>query len=141
MIELAAASASSTASRSDFFARWADHDTWDEWSPDMDWVRLDSPATLGATGTLKPTGGPKVRFIISAFEPGREYSDMSTFPGARLVFQHLVEATPFGSDLTVRVTVDGPLARLWASILGKGFSQSAPEDLARLIALVEHAGD
>jgi len=137
MIELATAQAPSTGSAAQYFDRWAEHSTWAEWSPDTEWVRLDGPAGLNTTGTLKPTGVPKVRFTISAYEPGREYTDTSRFPGATLTFQHVAQARAEGSALTIRVAIEGPLERVWAKILGKGFAASVPADLARLVELVE----
>jgi hypothetical protein len=35
--------------------------------------------------------------------------------------------------------MEGPLARVWALIMGKNFRKSAPADLDRLIKLVEGA--
>ncbi len=120
-----------------FFARWIDHDTWSEWSPDSEWVRLDGPVAVGTTGVLKPKGAPKTRFTISALIPDREYTDTSRFPGARLVFQHLVNRRDDLTGLDVRVTLDGPLAWFWARVLGGGFRESVPADLRRLVELVE----
>ena len=165
MITLASATATSSAPPSAFFARWCDHDTWQEWSPDTSWVRLDGPVAQGTTGTLKPTGGPRTRFTMSAVVPDSEYTDTSSLLGARLVFQHTARtahadtahtdtahtdtrtagtgaaatATPGTSVtvLTVLVTLDDPLARLWAAVMGKGFRESVPADLQRLITIVE----
>lgn len=136
-ITLGTASATSTGTPAAFFERWLDHSTWGEWSPDTDWVRLDSAVALGTTGVIKPTGAPKTRFVISALEPNREYTDTSYLPGARLVFQHLVAATPRGCELEVRVSMSGPLARVWAKIMGGGFRESTKADLDRLVGLVE----
>ena len=138
-IELGRGSATSTQSPDDYFRRWVHHDSWPEWSPDTEWVRVDGPVQTGSTGTLKPQGGPKVRFTISACEPGREYTDTSRLPGASLVFQHLASATEDGCDLEVLVTMTGPLARVWGLVMGRGFRESAQADLDRLVALVEAA--
>lgn len=137
MKELGTGFASSTASPEAFFARWVDHDTWSAWSPDTEWVRVDGPVRVGTRGVLKPAGGPKVKFVVSACDPGREYTDTSLLPGARLVFQHLVEPTATGSDLSVRVWMEGPLSGLWAKVMGAGFRESAQADLDLLVALVE----
>ena len=137
MINLGTASATSTEPASRFFARWIDHDSWGDWSPDTDWVRLAGPAVLGATGFIKPTGGPKTRFTISALEPDREYTDTSVLPGARLVFQHLVDSESGLTRLDVAVSMRGPLAWLWARIMGGGFRESTQSDLDRLVSLVE----
>jgi hypothetical protein len=137
MITIGAASASSTAPASGFFARWIDHATWGAWSPDTEWVRVDGPVGLGARGVIKPAGGPKTRFAITAFDPDHKYTDTSFLPGAALVFQHLVASGSAGTTLDVTVTVSGPFAWLWARILGAGFRESAQADLDRLVTLVE----
>ena len=137
MINLGTASATSSAPAAGFFARWIDHDSWGEWSPDTEWVRLDGPVALGATGVIKPTGGPKTRFTISALDVDREYTDTSYLPGARLVFRHLVASASGLTRLDVAVSMSGPLAWLWARIMGGGFRESTQADLDRLVALVE----
>lgn len=137
MKELGRGSATSTATPDAYFARWIDHDTWPTWSPDTAWVRVDGPVAVGTRGVLKPKRGPKVKFVISACVPGQEYTDTTQLPGARLVFQHTVEATKDGSDLQVLVTIDGPLAFLWARVMGEGFRDSAQADLERLVRVVE----
>ncbi len=137
MPTIVTASAGSSAEPSAFFARWTDHASWTDWDPDLAWVHLDGPVAEGTTGRLKPTGGPRVRFTITTLRPDREYTDTSRLFGARLVFQHLAEPTAAGTTLEVRVSMSGPLAPVWARILGGGFRTSAPAGLQRLVELVE----
>lgn len=139
MITIAHATATSTASPAAFFARWIDHETWSQWDTDTDWARVDGPVVRGATGTLKPVSGPKTRFTIHELTPDAEYTDRTKLLGATLYFQHLVEATDAGAALAVTVTLDGPLAGLWARILGADFATAAPACLERLVELVESA--
>jgi hypothetical protein len=137
MITLGTGHATSTARPQAFFEKWIDHDTWPAWSPDTTWARVDGPVQTGTTGVIKPSGGPKVRFTISACEPGREYTDTAKLPAATLVFQHIASPIAGGARLEVLVTIDGPLARLWALVMGRGFRESAQADLDRLVDLVE----
>ena len=137
MIELGRGSATSTATPAAYFARWIDHDTWPTWDPDTEWVRVDGPVAVGARGVLKPKRGPKVKFVISACVPGSEYTDTALLPGAHLIFQHTVDRIEQGSDLRVLVTIEGPLAFLWAKVMGGGFRDSAQANLDRLVRLVE----
>jgi hypothetical protein len=139
MIELGRGAATSTGSPAAYFARWIEHDTWPTWSPDTEWVRVKGPTAVGTRGVLKPRGGPRVKFAISACTSDREYTDTSSLPGARLVFQHTVEPSGQGCDLRVLVTMEGPLAFVWAKIMGAGFRDSAQADLDRLVRLVEQA--
>jgi hypothetical protein len=138
MIELGRGVATSTASPDAYFARWIDHDSWPTWSPDTEWVRLNGPVSVGTHGVLKPKGGPKAKFVITACVPDKEYTDTTRLPGARLVFRHTVQPADVGSDLSVLVTMAGPLAFLWARVMGGGFRESAQSDLNRLVQLVEH---
>jgi Polyketide cyclase / dehydrase and lipid transport len=137
MLEIVSHKATSSASPSAFYRRWVDHASWSEWSPDTEWVRLSGPVQKGAHGTLKPQGGPKVKFVIKELRPDREYTDTNYLPGARLIFQHTAQPTPDGCELEVTVTMEGPLARVWALLIGKNFRKSVPEDLDRLIKLAE----
>jgi hypothetical protein len=137
VIELGAGHATSSAPPQAFFEKWVDHDSWPTWSPDTEWVRVDGPVRTGATGVIKPKGAPRVRFTISACEPDREYTDTSKLPGATLVFQHIATPIPEGVRLDVLVTIDGPLARIWAAVMGRGFRESAQADLDRLVEQVE----
>ncbi|MDX6515916.1 MAG: hypothetical protein QOH73_1582 [Gaiellaceae bacterium] len=137
MIEITQAHARSTAAPSAFFERWADMATWPEWNQDTEWVRLDGPFATGSTGVLKPKGGPKVKFTIASLVPERKFVDVSHLVGARLTFDHTVDSQGDGCEVRVAVTLAGPLARLWARILGKGFRDTLQPDLDRLVALVE----
>ena len=133
---IATASASSSAPASAFFARWADMETWPEWNTDTAWVRLDGPFAQGATGTLKPQGGPRVRFTVERLDD-HTFVDVSRMPGGRVTFAHHIEETPSGTSIDVTVDIDGPLGFAWRRILGDGFKASLQPDLDRLVETAE----
>jgi hypothetical protein len=137
MIQITEARARSTARPTAFFERWGDMATWPEWNLDTEWVRLDGPFAAGSTGTLKPKGGPRVKFVVDSLSD-REFVDVSKLVGARLTFHHTVDPTADdGCDIHVAVTMTGPLSRLWSRLLGDGFRKTAQPDLDRLVALCE----
>jgi len=132
---IAQAHITSSAAPAAFFARWADMATWPQWNTDTEWVRLDGPFTQGATGVLKPRGGPKVPFEVAVLVPGREFTDVSRLFGARLTFRHLVGRDEAGATrVDVEVTLTGPLSFFWNLALGKGIRASIQADLDRLAA-------
>lgn len=139
MIEIATAQVTSAAAPSAFFERWADVATWPEWNLDTEWVRLDGPFVEGATGALKPKGGPKVGFVVACLVPDREFVDVSHLVGARLTFTHRVTPAGGGCTVDVAVTMSGPLARVWNLMLGKGLRESVQPDLERLARAAEAA--
>ncbi|GAA0919995.1 SRPBCC family protein [Virgisporangium aurantiacum] len=137
-IELGSGQMMSTAPPTAFFARWADHATWPEWDPDTLWVRMDGPVGPGATGRIKPRGGPAVRFTVSVYDPPTEYTDVAALMGARLTFRHTATVTEDGKTVvTAHASLAGPLSRLWATVMGRGFRDAVPTALARLVELVE----
>ncbi len=112
--------------------------TWPEWNTDTAWVRLDGPFRTGATGELKPKGGPKVRFVLTSVVQDKEFVDVSQLLGARLTFRHLVDTDQSGrTTVDVDISLDGPLAFAWKLILGGGFRKNAQPDLDRLAAAAE----
>jgi hypothetical protein len=139
MTAIASASVTSSAPPAAFFTRWADMATWPDWNLDTEWVRLDGPFAQGATGTLKPKGGPKVRFVVESLVSDREFVDVSHLIGARLTFAHHVTPLADGCRVDVRITMTGPLRRLWLLILGKGLRTSVQADLDRLAEFAERA--
>ena len=137
-MDIATARITSTAAPAAFFERWADMAAWPEWNLDTEWVRLDGPFVEGATGTLKPKGGPKVSFTVASLIPGREFVDVSHLVGARLTFaHHVAPAADGGCTVEVAVSMSGPLARVWNLVLGKGLRGSVQPDLERLARVAE----
>jgi Polyketide cyclase / dehydrase and lipid transport len=136
MSHIVAARVTSAAEPSAFFERWADMATWPEWNLDTEWVRLDGPFVEGATGRLKPKGGPSVRFTVTKLT-ATEFVDVSALFGARLTFSHRVTGAAGATDVRVDVSITGPLALVWRLILGRNIKASAQQDLERLAAAAE----
>jgi hypothetical protein len=136
MTTLATARASSTATPDYFFARWADMATWPEWNSDTEWVRLDGPFATGATGVLKPKGGPKVPFVIGSVTDS-EFVDISRLFGATLTFAHAIRAEAGRTTVAVEISMAGPMAWFWRMVLGKGLRASVQRDLDSLVAAAE----
>ncbi|MFX0575474.1 SRPBCC family protein [Nocardia nepalensis] len=136
MTTIATAQATSSAAPAAFFAKWADMATWPEWNNDTEWVRLDGPFTQGATGTLKPKGGPKVPFRVERLSE-TEFVDVSKLIGARLTFDHQVTTGPEGTTVTVTVSIDGPLRWFWTKVLGGDIAESVEPDLDALVVAAE----
>ncbi|MEV0059737.1 SRPBCC family protein [Nocardia sp. NPDC050718] len=134
---LAEASAETVAAPATLFAIWGEMESWPEWNADTAWVRLDGPFEQGATGKLKPKGGPAVRFEVAKLT-ATEFDDVSRLLGARLTFAHTVTPVADGRvSVGVRVELTGPLRPLWNLILGADIAKSVRPDLAALIARAE----
>ncbi len=136
---IATAKAMSTAPAQQFFALWGDMATWPEWNTDTEWVTLDGPFVQGATGTLKPKGGPKVKFTVEKLT-ATDFVDVSRLWGAKLIFDHHIVETAAGTELLVEIRMSGPLARLWTAMMGGGLRRSAQSDIDALVSAAEAKG-
>ncbi|MTE12670.1 SRPBCC family protein [Nocardia aurantiaca] len=136
MTFIAEATATSTAAPAAFFVKWADMATWPEWNQDTEWVTLDGPFEQGATGTLKPKGGPKTKFVVTKLTD-TEFVDSSKLVGARLIFAHEVTTDGRRTTVKVRITMEGPLRGLWIKIMGGGLRDSLQRDVDALVTAAE----
>ncbi|MFE3059004.1 SRPBCC family protein [Nocardia sp. NPDC059239] len=136
MTFIAEASATSTATPAAFFAKWADMATWHEWNQDTEWAKLDGKFEQGATGVIKPKGGPKTKFVVTKLTD-TEFIDSSKLIGARLIFAHEVTTDGERTTVKVRITMEGPLRGLWNKIMGADLAKSVQGDVEALVAAAE----
>jgi len=121
------------------FSRWADPEGWPEWDAEVREVTFAGPAKLGARGRMRPASGPAASFSVTAFEPGRVFTNVSSLPGAKLVFEHLVTPAPDGAAVEVVVRVEGLLAPLWKRVLGRSLGSAARSSVTGLLAYLDAA--
>jgi Polyketide cyclase / dehydrase and lipid transport len=128
--------AKSAASKENVWARYADVANWSEWSVEgVEWSRLDGPFEVGSTGKSKPPGRlPAGSFRVDAVVPNEMYRSETKLPGARLLFEHIIEPADEGVTITHRAILDGPLARLWGRVLRKSMERGLPPGVERLAA-------
>lgn len=118
---------------------WAHPAAWTEWDPDVAEVRFSGEPELGAKGWMRPTSGPAARFKIAALDAGRHLTTTSSLPGAVLSFGHALEPVDRGSRIAVTISVAGPLSVFWGVVLRKSFADSAPRNIAALVAYLDAA--
>lgn len=68
-------------------------------------------------------------------EPGHVFTDESRLPGARMGHRHVVEPTADGVRLTNTIYIDGPLARVWALVLGRQAKRGLPGWQSKVLEL------
>ena len=125
----------SAATPAQVWACYAEPRTWPAWDAALERVALRGLFAVGGRGTLKPVGGPTLRFTLTEVDPGVGFTSEARLPLARLVFGHQIEATATGSRLTHTVTVSGPLSALFARAVGAGLARGLPSAMGALARL------
>lgn len=128
-----------SATPAQLWARYAEPATWPEWDHETASVTVEGPMAVGTRGKLKPVKGPAASFIFTEVAPEVGFTDVSRLPLARLTLAHHIEPTDTGSRFTHCVTITGPLAPLFARVIGTTIAAGLPTAMRALGRLAEAA--
>lgn len=117
----------------DVWRVWTDVNQWNTWQSHIEYAQLNGDFKVGNTFKLKPKGSPAVTLEIIKLEPGRQFTDLTRFPGARMFGSH--EFISHGDELEIRTTmsIEGFLSFLWKKIVAENVANGMPEQTEALI--------
>ena len=98
---------------------WSDVNQWHVWQPDIEYARLEGGFEAGQLFRFRPKGGPELGIELTEVKPLSGYSDLTRFPGARMLDAH--EVVDHGDRVEIRNTlsVTGPLGFLWRKLVAE----------------------
>lgn len=112
---------------------WSDVDQWHVWD-DVDAAHLNGTFASGQTFAFKPKGGPNLTLLLKEVKPYQSFTDMTTFPLARMYGQHeFIAHGDHRVEIKVTMSIEGALAWLWRKIVAEGIVKGLPEQAERLI--------
>lgn len=118
---------------------YQDPTTWPEWDHQLEAVTVDGPFETGATGTIKPVGGPRTKFRMVEVTEKVSFTDVTRLPLATMRFDHRIEQGVGGTSFVHRVTITGPLSPLFARVVGRKVADDLPVAMRTLAARAEQA--
>lgn len=121
------------------WALWENLNQWSQWDHGIEASHLDGSFKTGATGWLKPAGGPKVKFELLDVIPLKKFHDRSYLPLTKLDFIHTIEQDGDSIIVTHQVEMTGLLTFLFSKIIGTGIKKDMPSAMAKLVQLAEAA--
>jgi hypothetical protein len=129
--------ATTDATPAQLWAAWMDVATWKQWDKGLKNAHAADPLALGVTGIIVPLRGIDTPFVVTEFELGCNYTFRTDLIAAKLhVRRSIVSQGP--TVFRHQVWFSGPLAALWATLLGNGFRRAIP---ATMQTLAEVAAD
>jgi hypothetical protein len=132
------ASTISRASPETVWEAWVDVASWSE-SEHIESARIDGEFRPDAVITSKAKGFPRSTLTITRVEPHRLWINESRSPGVRMTFEHVIEPSEAGTELTERVLIRGPLSRLVGILLGRKLKTLFASSVAYVAHRAEHA--
>jgi hypothetical protein len=120
-------------SREQLWKLFTDVNNWHQWDNGIEFARMEGRFEKGNHFTLRPKGGPNVKIELTEVNENRGYTDVTRFPGAKMIDVHLFEDTPEGVKITNRIMVKGILGFLWIKLVAGKIADSMPEDMQRQV--------
>ena len=98
----------------------ADPSQWPRWNASVAELSLDGEFATGTTGTLTPTGGGRLPFLLVAVDPGSGYTSETTI-ASTVALRSQLRITADGSDTVVSQSSElvGPAAEHFAPAFGE----------------------
>lgn len=120
---------------------YADASAWPLWNDALASASLDGPFAAGSRARVRFRTGLRLRFTLVEVDLERVFTDESRLPGARMGHRHELlplparDGSPAGVRLVNTIYIRGPLARLWALVLGPQARRGLPGWQRRAAAL------
>jgi len=123
-----------TATPAQIWSRWLDAATWGQDDPGVVWAVFDDTPRTGTGGRVKNHGSPAQRFVFTAVEHERQMDFAIQLPLARLTIAHLMEPQSAGLAVTHGIRFDGPLARVYGTVIGRSLAAALPDVVRTVVA-------
>jgi len=116
---------------------WIDINNWPSWHGDLDYCKLDGDFVVGGHFMLKPKGISAVKVVLTEINEGKNFTDCTSFFGAKMYDTHAVEAKDNGIILSNKLVVIGPLKYLWVKLVANHVANSVPDEIDALVKLAK----
>jgi len=121
--------------KEDIWQIWTDINNWPKWHGDLDYCKLEGEFQVGNHFLLKPKGMKVVKIMLTEIQEGKQFTDCTTFFGAKMYDTHALEETPNGLQLTNTLVVTGPLAWVWIKLVAQNVADTVPHEMEALVKL------
>jgi hypothetical protein len=122
-----------TLTKQQLWSVWEDVNHWHLWDTDIVSAHLEAPFVEGSTFVLKPKGGPKVRIKLLKVEPHTAFTDVTTFPLAKMYGIHSMRDAGDGLEISHTVRIEGPLSCLWRRLVAEKVAAGLEEQAVKMI--------
>lgn len=126
------------ATKESIWSRWKSIERWKDWDNSIEFAYLNDSFHEGASGLIKPKGGPKTKFTITKIVENEIFVNQSRLPFCTIDFIH--EIIQDKNDIVVvhKIEMRGVLSFLFSKIMGADMARELPNSVNMLIELVEN---
>lgn len=126
-----------SATREQIWHMWQDVANWKRWDHGIEYSSIEGPFQAGVRGVLKPKGGPLVKTQLTCVEPMSMFVDESTLFLGRIIVSHFIVEAKGKREVTHQIEMKGPLAFLWAYLIGRTMRKNLPQEMQAMVTIAE----
>jgi len=115
---------------------FANVNAWATWDEGVESAKIEGKFEKGNHFILRPKGGPTVKIKLIETTENKSFTDMTTFPLAKMYGEHVFEETPEGLRITTTMKVEGILGFFWRKVVAQPIVDALPKEM---IAQIEYA--
>lgn len=117
---------------------FSDVNNWHTWDKGVEFAQLEGKFEKGNYFMFQPKGGPKLKLQIVEAQENRNFTDLTTFPMARMYGEHVFEETEGGLKITTTMKMEGLLGFVWRKFVADKIVSALPEDMSEQIKAAKH---
>jgi hypothetical protein len=110
-------------SASEIYAMYSDVANWNKWDKSVESSSLDGEFGIGATGVMKPVGGPKSKITISGATVNQYAASTCNLVGCHILFEQKIKDLGEMREITHSVSLVGFLSPVFKLILGNDLTK------------------
>ncbi len=112
---------------------WSNVNEWHQWDTDIEYAKIQGEFKEGGIFELKPKAGPRVKIKLLRVRPETTFTDVTTFPLAKMYGIHEMHTVSGGLEIVHTVRIEGPLSFLWRKLVGEKIASGIEEQSQKMI--------
>ena len=119
------------------YSFWADVNNWAKWNDEIKSAELHEAFKEGNFFTLTLKNGQKVKIKLLKVEENKSFTDLTTFPLAKMYGIHEIIEKDGKIELVATIKIEGFLSFLWTKIVAQNVADSLGSDMDKMIDLIK----
>jgi len=119
------------------YSFWADVNNWAKWNDEIKSAELHGAFKEGDFFTLTLKNGQKVKIKLLKVEENKSFTDLTTFPLAKMYGIHEIIEKDGKIELVATIKIEGSLSFLWTKIVAQNVADNLGSDMDKMIELIK----
>ena len=121
------------ATKEQMWNLFTDINNWHVWNNEIEFAKLEGKFEAGNHYLIQPKNGRIVKVKLLEVIENKHCLEFGEFPLAKMYYDHILEETPKGLEITSTITMKGLLSFLWVQLVVKKIAASMPEHVQEQI--------